>query len=110
MEEKDSWGLREHEQFERRVIEENDRQNHRIADLEKALEQNNKLLVSVEKLAINMESMQQELNEQGKRLEELENAPLKEWQTAKKTLITAILSAVGGAFAAGLIGIVANYI
>lgn len=63
----------EYEEHNKRMDDEHARQNQRIAVLEKAVEENNKLLVSVEKLATSMENMQRELQEQGDRLEVLES-------------------------------------
>lgn len=59
----------EYEEHNKRMDDEHKRQNHRIEFLEKAVEQNNKLLISVEKLALSMENMQKEQQEQGERLE-----------------------------------------
>lgn len=59
----------EHNEFAKRMEEEHHRQNRRIGELEKAMEENNKLLVSVERLALSMENMQKEQQAQGKRLE-----------------------------------------
>ena len=50
----------EHNEFAKRMEEEHHRQNRRIGELEKACEENNKLLVSVERLALSMENMQKE--------------------------------------------------
>ena len=86
----------EHEEFAKRMEDEHARQNHRIAILEKSTEQNNKLLVSVEKLAINMENMQKELNEQGKRVDILESRDGEMWRKAIGYVVTAIIGAVIG--------------
>ena len=62
-----------HNEFAKRMEDEHARQNHRIADLEKFSEQNNQLLVTINKLATSMENMQKELQKQGGRLEVLES-------------------------------------
>ena len=59
----------EHAEYTKRMEDEHKRQNHRISELEKAFEENHKLLISVEKLALNMENMQKEQQVQGRRLE-----------------------------------------
>jgi len=59
----------EYEEHNKRMDDEHRRQNHRIGFLEQAVEQNNKLLISVERLAVSMENMQKEQQEQGERLE-----------------------------------------
>lgn len=86
----------EHNEFVKRMDEEHKRTNHRLTDLEKALEQNNKLLISVEKLATNMENMQKEQQEQGKRLEELEGRDGEMWRKVAGHIVTAILSILLG--------------
>ena len=97
-------GRGEHEEFAKRMEEEHTRQNKRIGAMEKAFEQYNKIAISVEKMAINMELMLKEQKKQGEELEELKNAPVKKWNT----LTTAILSAIGGAIGTGLIAVVIN--
>ena len=57
----------EHAEHAKRMEDEHRRQNYRIGELEKATEQNHKLLISVEKLAVNMETMQKEQQKQGGR-------------------------------------------
>ena len=56
--------IAEHKEFAQRMEDEHKRQNHRIDILEKGIEQNNKLLVLVERLAVSMENMQKEQKEQ----------------------------------------------
>lgn len=86
----------EHEEFAKRMNEEHIRQNHRISNLEKALEQNNQLLVSVEKLALNMENMQKEQKEQGERLDSLESRDGEMWRKVTGYIITTVVGIVIG--------------
>lgn len=86
----------EHNEFVKRMDEEHKRTNHRLGDLEKALEQNNKLLVSVEKLATNMENMQKEQQEQGSRLEKLEARDGEMWRKVVGYVITAVAGILVG--------------
>ena len=79
----------EHEEFRRlmdseneRLKEENDRQNHRIAILEKSVQQISNLAASTEKLATNMENMLKVQEQQGKRLQTLENQDGEKWRKA----------------------------
>ena len=60
-----------HNEFAKRVEDEQTRQNHRLANLEEAVSANNKIAISVEKIAINVENMQKEVSKQGEKLEEL---------------------------------------
>lgn len=63
----------EHEEFRRRIEEENKRQDRRLELLEHTVQQISDLTTSVEKLAISMEGMLREQEKQGKRLETLED-------------------------------------
>ena len=62
----------EHEEFVRRMDEEHHRQNRRIELLEEAVQQNGKLTISVEKMAVSLQTMGETLAAQGDRLESLE--------------------------------------
>ena len=63
----------EHEEFRRRLEEENRRQDKRIELLEDNMRELNSLTASVGKLATSIESMVKEQEKQGKRLETLED-------------------------------------
>lgn len=92
----------EHEEFRRRMEEENKRQDKRIELLEKAQEQNNKLILSVERLATNMENMLREQEHQGERLEELEDRDGAKWRRVIDAVIVALIGAAIGFVAAKL--------
>jgi predicted nucleic acid-binding Zn-ribbon protein len=85
-----------HEEFAKRMQDEHARQNHRISELEKALEQYNKLLVSVEKLALNIEKMQEELHSQGSHIAEIESRDGEMWRKVVGYAITAGIGIVVG--------------
>jgi translation initiation factor 2B subunit (eIF-2B alpha/beta/delta family) len=85
-----------HEEFAKRMQDEHDRQNHRISKLEKEFDQNNKLLVSVEKLALSMENMQRELKNQSDRLDEIEGRDGEMWRKVVGYAVTAVIGAVIG--------------
>ena len=97
-------GRHEHDEFARRIDEEEARQNKRISTLEEAVKNQNKMSLAVEKMAINMEQMLKELKKHGEELDELKNAPIKKWNT----VVTAILSAIGGAIGPGVIAVLIN--
>lgn len=86
----------EHEEFRRRLEEENQRQDKRIALLEENAKRLEALNTSIEKLAINMESMLKEQVQQGKRLEVLEGRDGEMWRKVVSYVITAVLSIVIG--------------
>ncbi len=91
----------EHEEFRRhmeteykRLADENNRQNHRIEELEETVRQIGTLTTSVEKLAVSIESMAKEQERQGKRLEQIEGRDGEKWRTMLSHIGTAILGAV----------------
>lgn len=86
----------EHEEFSRRMEDEHSRQNRRIELLEKSTQKQNALLSSIEKLAVNMESMQKELTKQGKRLEVLESRDGEMWRKVVGYAATAVVGIVVG--------------
>ena len=88
----------EHEEFVKRMEDEDRRQNRRIEILEESVQQFTSLTASVEKLALNMENMLKEQEAQGKRLEALEDRDGEKWR--------AMISYVGTT----VIGILIGYI
>lgn len=93
----------EHEEFAKRIDDEQNRQNHRLTELEKATKEINSLTVSVEKMALSTETMARELGEQGKRLDHLESVPGKNWTALQTGIINALAAAIGGGIAAAII-------
>lgn len=94
---------REHEEFRRsmesenkRLEEENDRQNHRLNALEETVKQVAAISTSVEKLALNMENMLKEQVSQGKRLETLESRDGEMWRKAVGYVVTAAIGIIVG--------------
>lgn len=91
---------REHDEFARRMDAEDKRQNQRINALEAEVGKATNLLVSVEKLAANMETMLKEMERQGQRLTVLEERDGKMWRKVCTYIITTVLGLViGAAFA-----------
>lgn len=82
----------EHEEFRRRIEEENKRQDRRLELLEHTVQQISDLTTSVEKLAISMEGMLREQEKQGTRLETLEDRDGAMW---RKVVGYAVTAAVG---------------
>ena len=92
-----------HNEFAKRIDEENDRQNHRISSLEDNFKVVQNLVVSTEKLALSMEAMAKELARQGNCLRELEFKPVKRWELVITSIITGIIGAIVGMMLKGLI-------
>ena len=91
-----------HEEFTKRVEDENTRQNHRIANLEKAIEQVQNITSAIERLATNMEHMAKEQKEQGDRLKALESQDGEMWRKVVSYTVTAIISIILGFLASRL--------
>ena len=86
----------EHEEFRRRLEEENKRQDKRIELLEDNMRELNSLTTSVGKLAASVESMVKEQEKQGKRLETLEGRDGERWRKVVGYVITAAVGLVLG--------------
>lgn len=86
----------EHEEFAKRIEEENHRQNRRIEILEKNVQQLAALTSSVEKLAYSIEGMVKEQESQGNRLEKLESKDGEKWRSVSSYVVTVIIGLVLG--------------
>lgn len=93
----------EHEEFRRsmdaenkRLEDENDRQNHRLDTIEESIKQIAALSTSFEKLAVNMESMLKEQLSHVKRLESLESRDGDMWRKSVSYAVTVIIGIVIG--------------
>lgn len=93
----------EHQEFCKRMEEENRRQNHRIELLEGSVQQLGKLAASVEKMAASLQSMVKEQEQQGKRLTALESRDGEMWRKVVTYAVTAVVGIIVG-FAAKQIG------
>ena len=95
----------EHEEFRRRLEEENKRQDKRLELLEKIVREIGALTTSVEKLAMSVENMVKEQTRQGERLEALEGRDGERWRKLVGYIASALVSgAVGWLIAqAGLV-------
>ena len=99
---------REHEEFARRMDIENERikdenasQNKRIAIVEESVNEFNKLALQIEKIALSIQQMTEEISKQGERLENIESKPGKRWETLVGGILGAVAGAIGTAIAAG---------
>lgn len=82
----------EHNEFAKRMEDEHTRQNKRITLLEEKTEENNKLLLAIERLTSSIKNMQEELKNQGDRLNILESRDGEMW---RKVVSHAITTAIG---------------
>ena len=86
----------EHEEFRKRIEEENNRQNRRLELVEDNMRQIGALTTSVEKLAVNMEGRLREQEEQSGRLRTLEGRDGEKWRKVMSFIVTGVVSAVVG--------------
>ena len=86
----------EHQEFSQRVDAENNRQNKRIDELEQSIKQIGAIAINVEKLAVNMENMTNELKKQGDRLDDIESKPGKKWDNLSWLLVSSLVTGIIG--------------
>ncbi len=77
-----------------RLKEENDRQNHRIGELEDSVREISNLVASTEKLAANIKNMLKVQEQQSCRLDQIESRDGEKWRKAMTYIGTVILGAV----------------
>lgn len=87
---------REHDEFVKRMEDEHHRISKRITETSDEIKEIAKIANAVNKLAINMEMMLKEQQEQGERLEKLEARDGEKWRDAVKYVGTTILGAILG--------------
>ena len=88
--------IAEHNEFAKRMEDEHNRQNKRIAELETKAEENNKLLASIEKLATNVENIQKQLSVQVGKIEKLESRDGENWRKFVGYIVCAVVGIVVG--------------
>ena len=86
----------EYEEYQKRMEQEDHRQNRRIEQLEENTKQINALTVSIDNLAQSVESMVSEQEAQGKRLVSLESKDGEMWRKVVGYVITAVIGIVLG--------------
>ena len=94
MDDKDYITRFEYEERQKRIDDENNRQNHRIDKLENLTEQLSDMAASIKVMAVSLQGMQAEQKEQGERLKKIEEEPADKWNSLVKTIITVVATAV----------------
>lgn len=92
-----------HNEFAKRIDEAENRQDHRITELEQNFKVVQDLVISTKELALSMETMAKELEKQGACLRELEYKPVKRWELVITSIITGIIGALLGMVMKGLL-------
>lgn len=87
---------REHEEFARRMDDEDDRQNKRLAILEDSMKKLEGLTVAIEKMSVSISTMATEIKKQGERLEAIEAKPGKRWENIVSDVIKLVVAAAVG--------------
>ena len=95
--------IKVHEEFAKRVEEENDRQNHRLAEAEAAIKEISRLTISVEKMATSMESMVKEQAQMNERIRAIEEKPSKRWESVVSGIISGIIGILIGLISSGIL-------
>ncbi len=80
----------------KRLADEDKRQNRRIDELEETVRQIGDLTASVKELAVNMKNMMKVQEQQGNDIEELKNRDGEMWRKVTGYVITAVISIVVG--------------
>lgn len=83
----------EYDERQKRIDDEDRRQNHRLDRLEKIAEQLSEMTASIKVMAVSMQGMQEEQKAQGERLEKIEQEPADHWNKLISTVITVIVTA-----------------
>lgn len=86
----------EHNEFCKRMEEEDHRQNRRIDLLEENVLEMGQLTTTVAKLAMNMESVLDTQRQQDKRIETLESRDGEKWRQVTGYIITAVVGIIIG--------------
>lgn len=93
MDDKDYITRYEYDERQKRIDDENRRQNHRIDRLETMAEQLADMAASIKVMAVSLQGMQAEQKEQGERLKKIEEEPADKWNSLVKTVVTVIATA-----------------
>lgn len=84
----------EHNEFARRMEDEHERINHRIATLEDTVRQIGELTASVKQLAQSVKDMARSQGKQEERIENLESKDGKMWRKVSSYVITTIIGSI----------------
>ena len=92
----DCIGRKEHEEFVRRMEAEHLLLNKTIDAIQREVKETSKIVNAVNTMAVNMEMMLKEQQEQGERLEKLEARDGEKWRSFVEKVVVAVVGAVIG--------------
>lgn len=84
----------EYDERQKRIDDENRRQNHRIDKLERIADQLTDMAASIKAMVATMQGMQKEQERQGKRLEDIEKKPADNWDKLVWTVVGCVVTFV----------------
>ena len=93
MDDKDYITRYEYDERQKRIDDENNRQNHRLDKLETITDQIADMAASIKAMVVTMQAMQKEQEEQGKRLTDIEKKPADNWNQLVYSLIAMVATA-----------------
>ena len=93
MDDKDYVTRYEYDERQKRIDDENNRQNHRVDKLETITDQIAEMAASINAMDVTMQAMQKEQEEQGKRLTDIEKKPADNWDKLVYSIIAMIATA-----------------
>ncbi|MGN1314066.1 MAG: hypothetical protein ACI4VG_03520 [Lachnospiraceae bacterium] len=91
------------EQVVNRIMDENKRLHKRVEELEDEIKKQTEISLTLERLAINLDHILNQLEAQSQRLKKLEEVPLETNKKVRDALINTIIGGVIGAFVAKLL-------
>lgn len=80
-----------HEEFVRRMEDENHRQNKRIDKCEESIRQIGEIVRSIDRLTTSVESLANDIQKQGARLEAIEKEPAEKWKQVTWEILKYVL-------------------
>ena len=95
---------KEYEEFKLRLDDEHSRMHKRVEILEGTVRQIGALTTSVEKMAVSLENMVKEQDQQGQRLSAIEGRDGEKWRNTIFEVLKAVIAAAIGFLAARLAG------
>lgn len=93
MDDKDYITRYEYDERQKRIDDENNRQNHRLDKLETITDQIADMAASIKAMVVTMQAMQKEQEDQGKRLTDIEKKPADNWDKLVYSLIAVVATA-----------------
>lgn len=86
----------EHDEFVKRMEQEHKGMNARLKDLETEVKEVTDLTISINNLALSVDSMAKEQKKQGEQLEALQARDGEKWRTVTAYVITAVIGIIIG--------------